>query len=305
LLQNNGREERMKKVALAFISILLLTGCGNLTIQPSPTVIATVKQTETSTATPTRTPKPTSTPLPTSTATPALPSSIQFVFPNNITDKEKNELQVVVNQAYWFNVNMGCSLDGFTADFHKLNVGDASVGYFMLDVSDWNTNKSKDEAAISHEIVHVMCQVAFTKYSAMGAIDLRWLTEGEPNYFSTIERIQNTGMNSGVHFSNVQQQTNGMVENVRGYCDIPLSRLEPANAQELYPSYKGYAIADVATRLLIKTTPDGFSAIIKYYKLLRDNGKYKAFEDAFGRKTTSFYEQYQDECSKGFPTLLK
>lgn len=265
--------------------------------------------TSTSTAKPTVTatftPRPTSTPLPTLTATPALPSSIQFIFPDNITDEDKNELQVVVNQAYWFYVNLGCSSDGFTADFHKLNVGDASVGYFMLDISDWNTNQSQVEAAISHEIVHVVCQVAFTKYSAMGAIDLRWLTEGMPNYFSTIERIQNTGMNSGVRFSNVQQQTNGMVGNVSSYCDVPLSRLEPANAQDLYPSYKVYAIADIATRLLIKTTPDGFGASIKYYKLLRTDGKYKAFEEAFGRKTTDFYEQYQDECIKGFPTLLK
>jgi hypothetical protein len=150
-----------------------------------------------------------------------------------------------------------------------------------------------------------MCQIAFTKKANMGAIDLRWLTEGVANYFSAMEQIKNTGMNSGVRFSNITQHDRGMAQFVsNNFCAIPLDKLEPANAHEIY-SDSFSAVGDVATRLLVKTTPVGIQAIIKYYTLLATVRKDEAFEQAFGRPKEMFYEQYKDECIKNFPTLTK
>jgi len=139
----------------------------------------------------------------------------------------------------------------------------------------------------------------------MGAIDLRWLTEGVANYFSTMEQIENTGMNSGVKFNAVSEQSRGMAEWVsENFCQIQISKLEPANAHEIYPDGFG-AIADVATRLLVKTTPDGINAVTNYYTLLSTTPKSDAFYQAFGKTKEEFYQQYQDECDQGFPTLIE
>lgn len=297
----------MKSFILLVIAAFLLISCASAPIPPTATS-SPLPPTGTSTLTPTSTPKPTSTPRPTVTVTPSLPETIELTFDPFITEETQRKIRIAVDEAYWYYVKLGCSPDGLRAKFYIGDSGGAA-GYkrgvfFEAGLSKPDKLSSQETSAISHEMVHAMCQLQFTKIDAMGAVDLRWLTEGVANYFSTMEQIQNTGMNSGSPFSNIKLQDRVMAENVHAYCDVPISKLEPANAQDLYPPSKVYAIADVATRLLVKTTPDGISAVIKYYTLLPTDRKYKAFEDAFGRTTDEFYQEYQEECLKGFPSVV-
>lgn len=211
-----------------------------------------------------------------------------------------------MDQAYWFYTGLGCSPEGFRVEGRDNDTGgEAFVGYAWFGIRNIETETSVVNTGISHELAHVMCQLAFTRKNKMGAIDFRWLTEGVPNYFSAMEQITNTGMNSGVKLSSIGDHDRGMADWVaQNFCQIALEKLEPANAHIVYPEGFG-AIADVATRLLVKSTPDGIAAIFHYYTLLATTGKEDAFQQAFGLSTVDFYQKYQTECVDGFPTVTR
>ncbi len=287
---------KMKQFSIFFLLPLFLTSCTPAVQEPTVTSIPTL--------TATITPIPTSTSKPTATAIPALPTSIEFVYDEAISDNIVTLVKTTVHEAYWYYINLGCSPNGFQV---KITTGESgeviAIDAFKVGWQDLKTNPSVMAARVSHETAHVMCQFAFTKHLNMGLIDLRWLTEGVANYFSTLEQFTNTGMNSGWRGSIFDQEI-GMAEQVNPYCsynEIPLSILEGSNADQRYPEM--YAIGDVATRLLVKVNPDGFKVIINYYTYLANMPNKVAFEQAFGMTKEVFYQLYRDECRKGFPTI--
>ncbi|MCE9647341.1 MAG: hypothetical protein K8S20_15195 [Chloroflexi bacterium] len=284
---------------------ILLTSCQSA-INTSGLPSATALSSATAGVAATATFRPTSTPLPSPTSTPSLPITIELTFDTSIPEGARNQTAVTIDRAYWFYTALGCSPDGFKVNGRDNDIGgEASVGFAWIGIRNMESEPSVVETGISHEVAHVMCQLAFTGKNNMGAIDLRWLTEGVPNYFSAMEQITNTGMNSGVKLSSIGEHDRGMARWVsQNFCQIPLAKLEPANAHIVYSQGFG-AIADVATRLLVKSNPDGVAAIIHYYTLLATTRKEDAFQQAFGISTVDFYQKYQTECINGFPTVTR
>jgi len=297
----------MKSFDLILIASLLLVSCGNVSIQPTPTSTLTSTPTQTPSPIPTFTSEPTSTPLPTVTSTPSLPNTIEFKFDKSVPEDIQNEIKVMVNQAYWYYIGLGCSPLGFKISFYNGEGG--YTDYINNEVriksgiASIKTDSTKTTDSISHEIVHAMCQIAFTQRGNMGSIDLRWLTEAVANNFYAKERITNTGSHFGV--TTPDGWDHATAEGLRdNFCEVSPSILERSNADKLYPNDYS-TVSEVATTLLVKTTPNGINAIFDYYKLLNKESAVKAFQEAFGRTKEDFYKQYQDECAKGFPSVTK
>lgn len=299
----------MKILSFIFLIILLLSSCIPAT--PLPTSTATPTEAPTITPTITFTPTPTSTPIPTVTSTPSLPNTIEFSFEKPISEKTQNEIKAIVNQAYWFYVGVGCSPDGFRANFYVGKEG-GEGGYADTDnkgvwmetgVASIDTDPNKVTNGISHELAHVMCQLAFTKPKTgqFGAMDMRWLTEALANYFSAWERITNTGSDFGA--KTISEWEIGGAQGVtRKYCGFSLALLEASNADQIYRD-EYYTAGHTAIVLLGKIAPDGITALLNYYKLLNKNSASKSFQEAFGKTKEEFYKQFQEECNNGFPAI--
>jgi len=208
-----------------------------------------------------------------------------------------------VQQAYWFYLDLGCSPSSFKAKITKEENGEViAVDEFVVGWEDLEIDPSIMKQRVAHETAHIMCQLVFTRHYNMGAIDLRWLTEGVPNYYAAMEQVTHTGLNSGVPINNIDEQTQGMAEWISSnFCEVPLKTLEPGNADEILREFSG--VGDVATRLLIKINPNDFQGVVKYYTLLSSKPNNVAFQEAFGMSKAEFYEIFKDECDKGFPTL--
>jgi len=294
----------MRKFNLIAIVSLLLASCVNAT----PELSATQTQAPTSTLTLI----PTLTQTPTATSMPSLPETIEFSFENTISEETQNKIKAVVNHAYWFYVGIGCSPDGFRASFY-VSKEEGEGGYTDTDskgvwieagVASIESNPSKTTGAISHEIAHAMCQIAFTKPKPgqLGGIDMRWLTEGLANYFSGIERIADGDI--VFNYSNISEFEKSRFYIKKELCGTSLLSLEAKDADKVYGDAY-FTVGITATILLTKTTPDNYKALMNYYKFLNAAPASQAFEEAFGRTKEEFYQQYQDECEKGFPTILK
>jgi hypothetical protein len=261
---------------------------------------------------PTFTPPPlTATATPTATAapspTPTLPDTIEYKFDKSISEEAQTLVLETVNQAYWYYVSIGCSPVPFKASFYNGEAGNSDYlnGEILVSagVANIEMDPTKAVHAISHELAHVMCQHAFTQRQNLGSLDLRWLTEAVANYFSAMERITNVGSNFGARTIH-EMETGGLPNHGNGQCTINPAMLEASNAHLVYPDDFNF-VGEAATILLVKTTPDGIVAVTNYYKLLSKGNPFAAFEAAFGRSTKEFYQQYQDECSKGFPAISK
>jgi hypothetical protein len=213
----------------------------------------------------------------------------------------------MVNQAYWFYVSIGCSPNGFRARFYDGEGGYADTDtkgvWIEAGIASIGLDPEKITGGISHELAHAMCQIAFTKPKSgqFGALDMRWLTEALANYFSTWERITNTGSDFG--YKTIAEWETSMAYNGSSkYCGFSIALLEASNADKKYKD-QYFSAGHTATVLLAKTTPDGIAALLNYYKFLNKEFAAKAFQDAFGRTKEEFYKQYQTECEQGFPTL--
>jgi len=289
----------MKNHSLFFLMALLLSSCAPATIVPTTT--ATITATSSPTITPTFTPTSTSTPRPIPTVTPTLPETIQLLYPQNISESSQDKLQIIVNEAYWFYANLGCSPNGFKVQFTNGISGYVKAGVPTFGLSNFESEPSVVSTGISHELVHQMCQNAFSDVTD----DMSWTAEGMANYFSAMEQIRNTGMNSGVRISSIKEHDRGMARYVsNNFCQYSLELFEADNAYEVYGDAMA-ASSDVAMRLLVISTPDGINRAIHYYKLLATLPSQDAFKEAFGRPKEEFYKQYKDECIRNFPTLMK
>jgi hypothetical protein len=171
-------------------------------------------------------------------------------------------------------------------------------------ITSIESNPHKTTGSISHEIAHTMCQMAFTKSKPgqFGSIDLRWLTEALANYFSTWERITNTGSDFGYE-TIAEWETSLAYNGSSKYCGFSLALLERSDSDKIYQD-QYYSAGHTATVFLTKTTPGGITALLNYYKFLNKDSASKAFQEAFGRTKEEFYKQYRDECINGFPTIL-
>src|SRR5574341_221650 len=285
-------DRKMKGFIIILLASLLLADCANARIQPTATPILTSTETLTRVP-PTRTPKPTLTPNPTVTFTPSLPNTIEFIFPVNLSEQQQNKIKVRVDQAYWFFASLGCSPEGFEAKFYNGEGGYANYYADGLKLEVGLADLADDfigfGGEVSHEIAHTMCQIAYVKAKSdhLGSIDLRWLTEGVANYFSAMEQIHTNGGYGGIKATSLQDD-HGLLKLVsEQLCDISLKSLEPGNAQDLYPE-AFWAVGDVATRLLVRITPDGVKAVLDYYNLLPTTKRETAFEQAFGKTKEDF-----------------
>lgn len=295
----------MKRFTVILIAVCLLVGCSSSPIQPSATPTSTF--TATPTTIPTRTLTPTLTPIPSATPIPELPQTVQIEFdkviPENIVDLVKN----TVDQAYWYYVNMGCS-----PDFHRVQiVGHESALTIGTDAvligwDDLTTISPNMDVRISHEMAHIMCQIAIKKDPDGTGLELMWLLEGTANYFADEERLISTGKLSGIEGTVINHEI-GMGEWVTSsnLCGFSFHSVEKDTGTlgKDFPDYPG--VGEVAAILLATTSPDGKQALINYYKFLVDNPGDVAFQKAFGRTKDNFYQQFKDECNQGFPTIAK
>jgi hypothetical protein len=299
----------MKNFSLFSLIILLFSSCAPAASTPIAPTTQSTTIIPTSTLEPTSTPSPTLTLTPTITSTPLLPGTIEFLIDKAIPEKFIDVVKTTVNQAYWYYVGLGCS-----PEFHKVVVKSKELaGNFGLDGINvgWDDLKNIStnmDVRISHEMAHVMCEIQFTKDVNTGE-ELLWLFEGTANYFSDTERLTNTGLLSGQkgdpvgHASDMGQW---VIQN--NFCNYPFSSvekdIEPLGTGALgvkFPDYPG--VGGVAAALLAKTSPDGILALINYYKYLLDDSSDIAFQKAFSKTKSEFYHQFQEECSRGFPSL--
>jgi hypothetical protein len=299
----------MKRFALLFLALFLLTGCGNTAIQP--TEITPIPSTKTATPIQTSILTPTLTSLPTVTFTPSLPEAIEFEFDEAIPENFVAVVKTTVNQAYWYYVNLGCS-----PEFHKVVVESReTAGNFGLDGinigwDDLKTISLNMDVRISHEMAHVMCEIQFTKDVDTGG-ELEWLFEGTANYFADEERLVNTGKLAGVPGTIIDHQV-GMSEWLisSNFCNYPFKSVEkdipPLGTGALsikFPDFAG--VGEVAAMLLAKTNPNGRDALLDYYKNFANDSSDTAFQKAFGLTKDDFYQQFQNECEHGFPTFYR
>ncbi len=212
-------------------------------------------------------------------------------------------VRTTVNQAYWYYIALDCSPKFYSVIVTRsenaltLNTDGIKVGWDDLD-SDISTMSTK----VSHEMFHVMCQLAIQEDPETGE-DMLWLREGNANYVVGMERIEHSGMLSGVK-QTFPDHNMGMAEWVsESFCEISPKRLEQGDERKVSP-YFG-AIDEVAASLLVQISPNGINSFLHYYELRQKVSNEEAFEIAFGITKDSFYQQYQQECANGFPSIAK
>jgi hypothetical protein len=296
----------MKKTIIrAMILVLLCSGCAPAIVPPVPTASRMASPT----FPPTMTPEPTSTSQPTATAIPDLPDTIDITFDTAISPILQEKIKSQINEAYWFYVGMGCSPDGFHAHFSKGTSGyvdyiDSSAS-IEIGVSGVGTDLTMSEyGAISNELVNAMCELAFAKPQPgqFGSMDLNWLGEPVAINLSAMERIADNGIDWG--FRNYSdREISDLKEVAEKYCGISPAMLEAHDAFQTHADVY-FPVSQAAVHFLVETSPGGYEAIWNYYKNLHQESSAKAFLDAFGRTKEDFYQQYQEECGKGFPTIL-
>jgi hypothetical protein len=300
---HDGKQCISRTIMIASM-VIFLAACNSITPSPipasSPAAIPTKIFLPTETSTPTL--------PPTITATPGLPATVNIQIdekiPANIADLAKN----TVRQAYLVYIDLGCSPDFYHARFVGYESAGADVDGIVIGWNDLTQITSNMDVRISHEMVHAMCQLAVTGDPNTGA-ELEWLLEGMANYFSDNERLIDVGGVSGVP-GNLLDHQRGMAEWVRNskYCTYPFKAIEKdippfgtgAWARP-YPDAGG--VGAVAAALLANTSPGGAMSLLNYYRHLKTEDIDTAFENAFGRTRDEFYQQFADECARGFPTL--
>ena len=289
----------MYKTIIAIMLLTsLLSSCAPATVEPTATSTPLPAFTLTSTITLT----PTLTLTPTITPTPGLPNTVNITIDEKIPENIASLAKTTVNQAYWFYKNMGCSPDFRHATFVSYESA-LTVGYegILVGWDDLSSISSNMNVRISHEMFHVMCQLAVQEDAETGR-DMLWLLEGNANYVVAMERLEHTGALSGVT-QTIPGHRIGMAQWVsQEYCAISLKTLEQGDERKVSPDFG--AIDEVAASLLAAISPDGISSFLHYYELRPELSREDAFEQAFGITIEDFYILYDEECSIGFPTII-
>lgn len=289
----------MSKTIIAIMLLTsLLSSCAPATVEPAMTSTPL----PTYTLTPTITLTPTLTLAPIITLTPGLPDKIKFEIDDRVPEIIVETVRTTVNQAYWYYVDLGCS-----PDFRRVIVT-REENAFTLDIDGikvgWDNldeDLSKISTRVSHEMFHVMCQLAIQGDDETG-MDMLWLLEGNANYVVAMERITHTGMLTGVN-QTVTGHHVGMAEWISNeLCQVSLKDLEQGDERKVSQHFG--AVDEVAASLLTSISPDGISSFLHYYEFRPELSNEEAFEKAFGITIEDFYILYDDECRSGFPTII-
>lgn len=297
----------MKKLLPIIGMILVLTSCVPATQEPA--ISTAVPSTQTLIPSPTF--PASSTPTLTITPTPSLPETIDFEFDESIPENIVDLVKTTVNQAYWYYVDLGCS-----PEFHHVKVVASekalTTGTDGIQVG-WDNLKyisPNMDVRISHEMSHVMCQLGIKKDPDAGH-EMMWLLEGMANYFTALERFENTGMLGGVEGNAAHYEIATAVwVNDSHFCSYRFRSVEkdiqPYDTGALSRRYPDYTrVGEAAAILLSKINSNGMAAFVSYYKYLVNDPSEIAFEKAFGLTKEGFYQQFQSECENGFPTFYK
>jgi len=293
----------MKRLALVLIASLLLAGCGNGTIQPNATSIATPTSIVTSTFTSTlpTTETPTVSPIPSATLE---PSSILFDIDSKAPTKDVGEIKLGIDlvRAYMRDF-LGGDIDPDKQNFTvkiaangKGNDGSCCTGLAesgprpFIDVlhPNWNigssnywSNTDNHINAGAHEYVHAW-------QSSLGCITLHyqplgnWLDEGMAQYVS---------INSLKHGEYV---TEG---DYKELIDVALANTSHENLAsfEHSSSSKLDDIAFIAVVKLVALAPTGELSLRSLCTYIASGKSVdQSFENAFGITKKDFYKSFTD-----------